>query len=313
VEVDPVEHAPPPIETAPVREKDAFHPGPHVRIRSWRGLWRGLWTSLCFLLQTEVHVYSFAVAVNVLISFFPFLVAMIILCRSVFHWQAGVDVIIQTVNNYFPEGFGVNFRGYLVAASYHKFSWVSVFLLLFTANGIFTPLEVALNRIWRIKQNRSFLRNQAIGLGLIFVCGILVLISVSATSLNVPYLREKFGSSLPHATFQFAVFRIIAVPTTMLMIFLIYWLLPNQKIPVKRLIPASAAVAVLLEVSKYLNILTWPWLRAKLENEVPPFVQSISIVLWSFMSTLILLTGAEWSARAKVETFEEPDDTVRIH
>ena len=68
---------------------------------------------MCFLLQTEVHVYSFAVAVNVLISFFPFLVAMIILCRSVFHWQAGVDVIIQTVNNYFPEGFGVNFRGYL--------------------------------------------------------------------------------------------------------------------------------------------------------------------------------------------------------
>jgi hypothetical protein len=167
VAVDQLEHAPSSGAATAVREKDAFHPGPHVYIRSWRALWRSLWTSLCFLLQTEVHVYSFAVAVNVLISFFPFLVAMIILCRSVFHWQAGVNLIIQTVNNYFPEGFGVNFRGYLMAASYHKFSWLSVFLLLFTANGIFTPLEVALNRIWRIKRNRSFLRNQAIGLGLI--------------------------------------------------------------------------------------------------------------------------------------------------
>jgi uncharacterized BrkB/YihY/UPF0761 family membrane protein len=300
-------------EAAHVREKDAFHPSPHVHIRSWRALGSNLWASLSFLLQTEVHVYSFAVAVNVLISFFPFLVAMIILCRSVFHWQAGVDVIIQTVNNYFPEGFGVNFRGYLSAASYHKFSWLSVFLLLFTANGIFTPLEVALNRIWRIKQNRSFWRNQAIGLGLIFVCGVLVLASVSATSLNVPYLREKFGASLSRATFQFSVFRLFAVPTTMLMIFLIYWLLPNRKIPVKRLIPASAVVAVLLEISKYLNILTWPWLRVKLEREVPPFVQSISIVLWAFMATLILLTGAEWSARVKIETAEGQEEKIPAH
>ena len=105
----------------------------------------------------------------------------------------------------------------------------------------------------------------------------------------------------------------MALPTTMLMIFLIYWRLPNRKIPMKRLIPASAVVAVLLEISKYLNILTWPWLRAKLEREVPPFVQSISIVLWSFMATLILLTGAEWSARAKIETLEGPEDEVRLH
>jgi membrane protein len=300
-------------EVPHVREKDAFHPGPHVYIRSWRALGSSLWTSLSFLLQTEVHVYSFAVAANVLISFFPFLVAMIILCRSVFHWQAGVDVIIQTVNNYFPEGFGVNFRGYLSAASYHKFSWLSVFLLLFTANGIFTPLEVALNRIWRIKQNRSFWGNQAIGLGLIFVCGVLVLASVSVTSLNVPYLREKFGASLSRATFQFTVFRLFAVPTTMLMIFLIYWLLPNRKIPVKRLIPASAVVAVLLEVSKYLNILTWPWLRVKLEREVPPFVQSISIVLWAFTATLILLTGAEWSARVEPGTAEGQEEKIPAH
>ena len=39
----------------------------------------------------------------------------------------------------------------------------------------------------------------------------------------------------------------------MLMIFLIYWRLPNRKIPMKRLIPASAVVAILLEVSKYVK------------------------------------------------------------
>ncbi len=264
--------------------------------------WASVWPSLRFLFQTEVHVYSFAVAANVLISFFPFLVAMILLCKSLFHWQAAVEVIIQTVNDYFPDGFGVNFKAYLVTASYHKFSWLSVFLLLFTANGIFVPLEVALNRIWRVRENRSFLRNQVISLALIFGCGILVLASVSLTTLNVQFLASELGTSRVGAFLQSIVFRAVALPVTVLMIFLIYWMLPNAKIPVRRLIPASVAVAVLLEVLQYLNILTWPWLRAKLRNDVPPFVQSISIILWSFMGTLIVLAGAEWSARANAGT-----------
>ncbi len=299
--------APIPKETSasePLPRVDPFHQGPQVRVRSWQALWASVWPSLRFFFQTEVHVYSFAVAANILISFFPFLVAMIILCRSVFHWQAAVDVIILTVNNYFPEGFGVNFKAYLLGAAYQKFSWLSVFLLLFTANGIFVPLEVAFNRIWRVKQNRSFLRNQAVSLGLIFVCGVLVLASICVTAVNVQFLTSKLGSSPAGAILQSVIFRAIALPITMFMIFLVYWLLPNAKIPVRRLIPASIAVAVLLEISKYLNILTWPWLRAKLRNEVPPFVQSISIVLWAFTATLIILAGAEWSARVTVERLE---------
>ena len=72
-------------------------------MRSLGALGSSVWASLCFLLQTEAHVYAFAVAANVLISFFPFLVAMIILCRSVFHWRAGVEIILQTVVDYFPR------------------------------------------------------------------------------------------------------------------------------------------------------------------------------------------------------------------
>ena len=284
---------------------DSLHPGSLTRVRTRPALRHGIWLSLRFLLQTEVHVYSFAVAANILISFFPFLVAMILLCRYVLHWQPAVDIIFQTLNTYFPEGFGVNFKGYLMGV--HKFSWLSVFLLLFTANGIFTPLEVALNRIWRVKENRSLLRNQVVGLGLIFACGVLVLTSICVTTVNIRFLTSTFGASRFNAVLPTIALKVTALPITMLMIFLIYWLLPNAKIPVKRLIPVSAAVAVLLEISKWINIITWPYLRAKLLNEVPPFVQSISIILWSFIGTMILLAGAEWSARVVVEKLESPE------
>ena len=267
-----------------------------IHIRSWRILSRPVIPTLEFMFRTEVHVYAFAVAANILMSFFPFLVAIVSLCRSVLHWRAAVDVILRTLRDFFPAGFGVDFRGYLLAAASHKFSWLSLFLLFFTANGIFMPLEVAFNRIWKVEGNRSFLKNQAVSLALIFGCGILVLANVSFTTINAEFLRIRFGSSYWHSEFQSYILRVLALPLTGLMIFFVYWLLPNRKIQVSRLIPASIAVAVLLEILKYINVLTWPWLRAKLEHEVPPFVQSISIILWSFLATLILLGGAEWSA-----------------
>ncbi len=270
-------------------------------------LWAGAWPSLQFLLQTEVHVYAFAVAANVLLSFFPFLVAMMILCRYAFHWNAAVQVIFQVVNEYFPTGFGVDFQGYLQqAATQHKFSTLSVFLLLFTSNGIFVPLEVAFNRVWRVKTNRSFFRNQVVSLGLIFGCGALVLASISVTAVNVQFLEQHFGTSSLGAVLQSALFKITAVPITIAMIFLIYWALPNARIPVRRLVPASIVVGTLLEISKYVNILTWPYLRGKLLREIPPFVQSVSILLWSFVATMIILAGAEWSARVRVEPLDPP-------
>lgn len=287
--------------STPNPQPDPFKTTSHVYVHSWRGFGKSLWTSLCFLAETEVHVYSWAVAANILISFFPFLVAMILLCRSAFHWQAAVDIILQTMNEYFPPGFGVDFRGYLLGAASHRFSWLSVFLLLFTSNGIFVPLEVAFNRIWQVKQNRSFIRNQIVSLGLIFICGALVLASISVTTLNVHFLMSRFGSRPNSAILQSIALKLSALPITMLMIFLVYWILPNTSIPARRLIPSAVVVAVLLEISKYLNILTWPWLRGQLRAETPPFVQSISIILWSLVATLIVLAGAKWAAQVTID------------
>lgn len=304
---EPVAPAEPKLEQQPsaVFEQDIARPVLPASFSPIRRLWNRLWPSLSFLFQTEVHVYAFAVAANMLMSFFPFLVAIISLCRSVLHWRAAVDVLFKTLNDYFPEGFGVPFRSYLTVAASHPFSWISVLLLLFTANGIFVPLEVALNRIWRVNQNRSFLRNQIISLTLIFGCGMLVLANVSFTTINAQFLSARFGSSQWVAQWESLILRIAALPLTMVLIFLIYWVLPNAKIPVRRIVPASIVVSLLLEIAKYLNVLTWPWLRDKLRNEVPPFVQSISIILWSFFATLIVLAGAEWSARVTVKQIKE--------
>jgi membrane protein len=252
-----------------------------------------------YWMEVEVHVYGFSIAANVLLSFFPFLIVMVSLCKA-FHWQAGEEAIYFTLRDYFP-GQLADFVKQNIAPTLWKrgaFQWTSMLLLLFTANGIFEPMEVALNRIWGVKKNRSFLKNQLMSLGLIFACGSLALLSASLTAVNLEFIKTlTWASDSVSAALSSFFLKLAALPISMFILFLIYWLLPNCKIEKKRVVPIAIMVGFVLEVFKYIIVLLWPVLKAKLDKEYGPFVYSVSIILWSFLGSMLVLAGAEWSAR----------------
>src|SRR5690349_22219511 len=144
-----------------------------------RGLRRHFAPTLHYWMRTEMHVHALAVAASVLLSFFPFLIVMIALCRYGFHWRAAVNAIYLALDDFFPGDMGGFIRRNLVAVveSRGPMQITSLVLLLVTANGIFEPLEVALNSVWGAKANRSYWKNQLLSLGLIFLCGSLALLS----------------------------------------------------------------------------------------------------------------------------------------
>jgi len=251
-------------------------------------------------METEVHVYAFSVAACVLLSFFPFLIVILSFCRHVLRWRAAIDAINLALADYFPGRLGefIQYNLDVTVRGRGDFQILSILLLLFVANGIFEPLEVAFNRAWGVPTHRSFFRNQLVSLGLVFVCGSLALLSTLLTALSREvWQRLLGGQSEMVGAMAAAVLRTAAIPMSMLMLFLIYWLLPNRKVPAVQVIPAAVVVGLTLEALKYLNLLTWPLLRAKLAREYGPFVYSTSIVLWSFFAAMVVLAGAEWSAR----------------
>jgi len=75
-----------------------------------------------------------------------------------------------------------------------------------------------------------------------------------------------------------------------------YWLLPNREIPPAHVIPVSILVGLAIELLKWINLLTWLLLKAKLQNEYGPCYISVTIVLWSFVAAMLILAGAEWAA-----------------
>ncbi len=188
------------------------------------------------------------------------------------------------------------------------FQALSVFLLLFTANGVFEPMEVALNRVFGFKQNRSFLRNQLVSLGLIFACGSLALASATLTAFNRDHITQLFGVSGVAATSLTTVFfKLAAIPMVIVMLLLVYWRLPNGRVKLDGLVPAAVVVGLLLEGLKYVMWALWPWLRIKLKHEYGPFINSVTIILWSFFATMLVLAGAEWASRQTAIAEEAPE------
>lgn len=248
------------------------------------------------MMQTEAHVYALAVAASVLLSFYPFVTVMISFCRNVLHWPAAIEAIYLALNDYFPGGLGDFIRRN--PPKHAVVQWTSLVLLLFTANGVFEPLEVALNRAWGVARNRSYVKNQVVALGMIFVCGGLALLSLMLTGLNSKWLSDWTGSHTTLAQWlNLLLFKIAAVPLSILALFLVYWVLPNRKIDPGRVAPVALVVGVILELLKYVNLLVWPPLANKLDREYNIFKHSVTILLWSFVASLVVLAGAEWTAR----------------
>ena len=250
-----------------------------------------------YLLRTEVHTFAFSVAANAILSFFPFVLLLMTLALHVFRSPAMYNVIKELLRDYLPAGQDFVIRNLsALASARNRVQLASFAILLVTSTGVFLPLEVALNRVWRFRNNRSYIGNQLISLGLAFACGILALISVALSAGNVVLLHFlAFGHDFFLVrVFGFLTAKVFATVTSMAIFFLIYWALPNGKVPAKAVMPAAVMMGLLSEVLKYSYFLALP--RLNFQEVYGPFALSASMMFWAFLLGLLLLTGAHLSA-----------------
>lgn len=272
------------------------------RARTEAERWR---PTVTYLSQTEVHVYALSIGASVLLSFFPFLIVMLTVVRNIMHFHAGEDALVLALRDYFPNDLGAFIIRNLTKVNHGRFQILSLILLLFTANGVFEPLEVALNRAWRVAENRSYIRNQVLSFLLMLLCGGLTLGSVLLTAVNTRYIEHQYGLHTIPVWLSLFVFKLAAIPITILSLFLVYWLLPNCRVPGPRVFRVAVLVGLALEGLKYLFLFAWPWMGRKFENEYGPFYYAVSIVVFGVISAFVVLAGAEWSARPTISLSAE--------
>ena len=269
------------------------------------GLWasvarllrRRAWPLAQYLMRTEVHTFAFSVAANAILSLFPFIVLLMTLIRYVFHSQAMYDVVLQLLRDNLPAGqeFVIRNLKSLVSAR-HRVQVVSLLILLVTSSGVFLPLEVALNKVWGFPKNRSYFRNQLVSLALAFGCGVLGLISIALTAGHQYLLEQWVG---PEAAGllrwpEFIIMKVFAALASIAIFFLIYWLLPNGKVRARAVLPAAIVTGILWDLAKHAYVLLLPWLN--FQEAYGPFSISVTLMVWAFLSGMLLLAGAYLSA-----------------
>jgi membrane protein len=269
---------------------------------------RGIPT-LHYLTKTEAHTFAFSVAANAILSFFPFMVLIMWLIRNVFHSQNMADVVVQLLRDHLPAGQEFVIRNLTSLVKARKsVKLASLVILFITSTGVFVPLEVALNQIWGFTKNRSYLGNQLISLLLAFISGILALSSVGAAAGNQAILHLILLGQSENIVFKAlatVALTVFATIASILIFFLIYWLLPNGKVRPRSVLPAAVAMGILWEIAKYAYMKALPWLDF---NEVyGPFSISVTLMFWAFLSGLMLLAGAHLAAE-----FAPPRDTTKI-
>lgn len=250
-----------------------------------------------YLLRTEVHTFAFSVAANAILSFFPFMLLFMTLIRRVLHSPVMYDVVLQLLRDYVPAGQDFVIRNLnALVESRHRAQAASLVILLVTSSGVFLPLEVALNRVWGFRNNRSYLGNQLISLGLALASGVLALVSVAMTAGNVALLETilRGRGMLLVRLAGFVVMKAFAIAASIAIFFLIYWLLPNGKVAARAVLPAAVIMGLLSEALKYAYILALPHLN--FQEVYGPFALSVSMMFWAFLTGLLLLTGAYLSA-----------------
>jgi membrane protein len=264
---------------------------PPPTVSRLRQFWEAVKPTLHYWMETEVHVFAFSIAANVLLSFFPFLIVCVSLGRLIFDRDAVVSTMDLALRDFFPSALGKFMHTYLPAPQ--RVEFLSIFILLFSANGVFEPLEVALNKIWGIRENRSFLRNQVVSLALIFVCGTLALFSLGLVAIR----QSNLTGFAIERWISLAFYKSAALLLTVFVLYLIYRYLPNGRTPANRVIPAAIGVGVLLEVLKTLNTWIWPAFDQKLQREYGVFRYSATLIFLSFLTSMLVLGGAQWAAR----------------
>jgi membrane protein len=261
--------------------------------------WRRDGTALIrYLLDSEVHTFAFSVAANAILSFLPFIVLLYTLARSVFHSQVMVTVISDMVNYFLPSTAREGFLTYNLEAVVprHGVQALSLFMILVSCTGIFLPLEVALNQAWGVSKSRNYLLNQVVAFGLAGLMLVLALASIFVNAGQQQLLAFLFFHHVDNFAFRAISYFWLTITTGVACIFFffsIYWILPNRKVPWQPVLRTSIVTGIVWLASKWLYAAILPHLDLK--SLYGPFYVSVGLLIWGYVSGLILFAGAQFS------------------
>jgi membrane protein len=249
-------------------------PGLVARLRRTAGL----------LVSREVAVLMSAIAFNVLLCLFPLLLVLVAATQRFSPRGGAAQVLGLLLAELIPFG------GETIAASLRQmtrlargFEILSLALVVWGSSGVFMPIELVLDRVWGGGGPRSFWKSRLLAFAMTVAGGALALVSVALT-----VLVRGFGRDWPLVAGSAAKAAALLLSWTLFL--LVYRLVPRAGVGLGVAARAALWAAVLWEASKYAFV--WNLGRMQLATFYGPLAFAVALVLWAYVSSVVLVFGA---------------------
>jgi len=177
-------------------------------------------------------------------------------------------------------------------------------IVLWAGSWVFSIIERSLNRIWKTT-SRAFWHGRALTVGMIGGVGLLLSLSVLITSILValqeiaarlsPRQLERFwllpvvGSALLQI-----IFAAVSVLVTITLFVLVYRFMPRAEVTLRDTLPGAVIGGLLWEAAKYVFASSLNYFHY--DEIYGPVGAVVAVLTWSYVSSLILLFGAQLTA-----------------
>src|SRR5882762_4817457 len=194
-------------------------------------------------------------------------------------------------------------------------------IVLWAGSWVFAVVERALNRIWGTTP-RTFLHRRALTLGMVGSVGVLLSLSVFVTSVLVA-LQEIAGRLSPRqlenyrllasvgSVFWQIVFALVSLLVTFTLFMIVYRFMPNAHVTVRDTIPGALIGSLLWEAAKY--VFAWSLNYFHYDQIYGSVGAVVAVLTWGYVSSLVLLFGAQLTSVFHREHMEHPVEAPGIN
>ncbi len=251
--------------------------------------------------ENDLFTSSAAMSYFGLMALFPALLLMLAMSNRI---AAATELLTHAVEVY--PGSGKFLRETIRSmSSVGTGAIITCFIVtLWAGSWVFAVIERALNRIWGAT-SRTFWHGRALTIGMIGIVGVLLAFSVLLTSM-VLRLREMAVRLSPRQVAQFPlilsagsvfwqlVFAVASFLITVTLFVIVYRFMPKAEVTLSDTLPGALIGGLLWEAAKY--VFAWALTYFHYDQIYGSVGAVVAVLTWSYVSSLILLFGAQLSA-----------------
>jgi membrane protein len=241
-----------------------------------------------------------AIAYYTLLSIFPLILGLLALLGAIVGGPVARDRFIVEVAALFPGAAPlITSTVTQVVIGRGAAGIVATVGLIWSASGVFGGISLALNQVWQVKQQRNFVVNAVLAVGLVIAVGLIFMVSLVLTAglrlaetFNLPLL----GGALGQTPFLFPLLGLLLpLLITLGVIAGIFRWIPHVHLTWRYVWPGALFAAVLVEIGKQAFAL-YLGSFANLNAVYGPIGAVIALVTWAYYMAIVLILGAELNA-----------------